>query len=291
MADYPVNRVSTELPDAAFSTSEAEVERDFEAILNRMKSAINAKSDTELGSKMGLKQSAISSAKTRGQIPAAWVVSMAQDHGISADWLLTGVGQPYVESTRGKTAADFRDRKIPQMENIRPGTAIDARASRMVTEPLAPVVSAATAEYIECMDCQLTMVPMVEARLSAGTGSFEVGDSSERRYAFRSDWINMKGQASKMVLMRVAGDSMEPQIFNEDVVLVDQSQTTPRAGGLFAVGVEDLVYLKVVDAVPGKFILKSYNEAYAPLEIDARGDLADGIRIIGRAVWIGRELY
>lgn len=160
-----------------------------------------------------------------------------------------------------------------------------------VTEPLAPVVSAATPEYIECMDCQLTMVPMVEARLSAGTGSFETGDSVERRYAFRSDWINMKGQASKMVLMRVDGDSMEPQIFNNDVVLVDQSQTKPRAGCLFAVGVEDVVYIKMVDTLPGKIVLKSYNEAYAPLEIDTRGDLADGIRIIGRAVWIGRELY
>lgn len=291
MADYPVKRVSTELHDAALSTSEVEVERDFEAILNRMKSAINAKSDTELGSKMGLKQSAISSAKTRGQIPAAWVVSMAQDHGISADWLLTGVGQPYVESTRGKTAADFRDRKIPQMENIRQGTAIDARETRVVPEALAPVVSAATPEYVECFDCHLAMVPMVEARLSAGTGSFETGDSSERRYAFRSDFLTRKGQPGQMVLMRVDGDSMEPQIFNNDVVLVDQSQTKPRAGGLYAVGVEDVVYIKMVDTLPGKIVLKSFNDAYPPLEVDARGDLADGIRIIGRAVWVGRELY
>jgi len=94
-----------------------------------------------------------------------------------------------------------------------------------------------------------------------------------------------------MVLMRVAGDSMEPQIFNDDVVLVDQSQTTPRAGGLFAIAVEDVVYIKMVDTLPGKIVLKSYNNSYAPLEIDARGDLADGIRIIGRAVWVGRELY
>ncbi len=141
------------------------------------------------------------------------------------------------------------------------------------------------------MDCHLTMVPMVEARLSAGTGSFEVEAGVERRYAFRSDWINTKGQPASMVLMRVAGDSMEPQIFNDDVVLIDQSQTTPRAGGLFAIAVEDVVYIKMVDTLPGKIVLKSYNSSYAPLEIDARGDLADGIRIIGRAVWVGRELY
>jgi phage repressor protein C with HTH and peptisase S24 domain len=93
-----------------------------------------------------------------------------------------------------------------------------------------------------------------------------------------------------MVLMRVDGDSMEPEIHHGDVVLIDQSQTTPRAGAMFAVGVEDLVYIKMVDALPGKIILKSCNDSYRPLEIDARGDLADGIRIVGKAVWLGREL-
>jgi len=186
---------------------------------------------------------------------SAFLETLSKRYSVDPTWLLTGEGASYMKPTAEAPKA---------LEGL---------------------------EFIDCADCQLTMVPMVDARLSAGTGSFEGGTGVERRYAFRSDWINAKGQPSKMVLMRVAGDSMEPQIFNDDVVLVDQSQTTPRAGGLFAVAVEDLVYLKVVDAVPGKFILKSYNEAYAPLEIDARGDLADGIRIIGRAVWIGRELY
>ena len=93
-----------------------------------------------------------------------------------------------------------------------------------------------------------------------------------------------------MVLMRVAGDSMEPEIKDNDVVLVDTSNTTPRPGRLFAIAVEDLVYLKKVDAEPGKLVLTSANQAYAPLEIDARGDLHNGIRIIGKAVWVGREL-
>jgi phage repressor protein C with HTH and peptisase S24 domain len=139
-------------------------------------------------------------------------------------------------------------------------------------------------------DVDMVYVPMVEARLSAGTGSFETGDESERRYGFRADFLARKGQMSQMVLMRVDGDSMEPEIHHGDVVLIDQSQTTPRAGALYAVGVEDLVYIKMVDTLPGKIILKSCNSAYSHLEIDARGDLSNGIRIIGKAVWLGREL-
>jgi phage repressor protein C with HTH and peptisase S24 domain len=32
------------------------------------------------------------------------------------------------------------------------------------------------------------------------------------------------------------------------------------------------------------------NPAYVPVEIDTRGDLKYGIRIIGKAVWVGMEL-
>jgi len=136
----------------------------------------------------------------------------------------------------------------------------------------------------------MVYVPLVEAQLSAGTGSFVTGELSDKRYGFRSDFLTRKGQISQMVLMRVEGDSMEPEIHHGDVVLIDQSQTQPRPGAMFAIGVEDLVYIKMVDALPGKLILKSCNDAYPPLEIDARGDLADGIRIVGKAVWLGREL-
>lgn len=202
---------------------------------------------------------------------SAFLEDLSKRYSVNPAWLLTGEGQPYSEATSAEPA---------RAGTLKAGQPVVGYAAQ------GPAI-----EYVECLDCQLAMVPMVEARLSAGTGSFEVGTSVERRYAFRMDFLSRKGQPSSMVLMRVDGDSMEPHVFHNDVVLIDQSQATPRAGGLFAVAVEDLVYLKVVDAVPGKFILKSYNEAYAPLEIDARGDLADGIRIIGRAVWVGRELY
>jgi len=93
-----------------------------------------------------------------------------------------------------------------------------------------------------------------------------------------------------MVMMRVAGDSMEPKIEDGDVVLIDQSQAQPQPGQVYAVGIEDAVYIKVIDFLPGKLVLKSANPAYPPIEVDARQDLADGVRIIGHVIWVGREL-
>lgn len=136
----------------------------------------------------------------------------------------------------------------------------------------------------------LLMVPMVEARLSAGSGSFETGAEVVRHYAFREDFLRRKGSPSHMALMRVSGDSMEPRICHNDVVLVDQSQRDPVPGRIYAVSVEDLVYLKIVNAMPGRLILSSCNPSYPPIEACTTDQLADLVRIVGRAVWVGREL-
>ena len=136
----------------------------------------------------------------------------------------------------------------------------------------------------------IVLIPMVEAVLSAGHGSFETSAESERKYAFRSDFLRRKGNVAEMVLMRVDGDSMEPRICSGDVVLIDQSQRNLRPGQIYAVGVEDMVYLKLANATPGRLILSSINDAYPPLEVDTRGDLEESVRIVGRCVWSCREL-
>lgn len=139
-------------------------------------------------------------------------------------------------------------------------------------------------------DVELRLVPMAEARLSAGNGSLEVSANHERSYAFRMDFLLRKGNPDKMVLMRVAGDSMQPEILDGDVVLLDQGRKDIIPGRIFAVGFEEAIYLKRIDMVPGKVILKSVNEeAYPPIELDIRGDMAEYFRVIGKVVWSGRE--
>lgn len=135
----------------------------------------------------------------------------------------------------------------------------------------------------------LINVPLVAARLSAGTGSNQVNSDVESYFAFSSAFLHRKGNPQRMVVMRVEGDSMSPEIRDEDLVLIDQSQTDIRLGKIFAVGFEDAIYLKRIDKVPGKVILKSTNTAYPPLEIDVQGQEQDLFRVIGQVLWIGRE--
>lgn len=132
-------------------------------------------------------------------------------------------------------------------------------------------------------------VPLVRARLSGGNGSFEVESDIEGRYAFRGEWLNRKGSPGRMVLMKVVGDSMEPEIREGDMVLIDQSQQEVIAGGIYAVGIDDMVMIKQVDPAPGKLVLRSYNARYSPVEAPLTGDLSSTVRIIGRCIWWCRE--
>ena len=251
--------------------------KSFEAKFSRLLEATGARGESDLAKALGIKPASVSAAKKRQQIPTGWIERIAEDYKANANWLFFGVGAMRTSEPDNSAA---------------PASSLEKTevARRLLATRQATPLDVEHDGIIECADCQIMMMPMVEARLSAGTGSFETGANIERRYAFRMDFLLRKGQPSHMVLMRVSGDSMEPEVKHNDVVLIDQSQCAPRPGLLYAVGVEDAVYLKVINTVPGKLVMTSYNPAYPPIEIDARGDLANGIRIIGRAVWVGREL-
>jgi phage repressor protein C with HTH and peptisase S24 domain len=160
----------------------------------------------------------------------------------------------------------------------------------MYKDEAQPVRTEEGGEVVDETGAQMLFVPLVEARLSAGHGSLETSAAIQRQYAFRASFLRRRGNPAHMVMMRITGDSMAPEIKNRDVVLIDQSQKDLSAGHIYAVGIEDMVYLKMVDAKPGQVILSSFNKEYEPLVIDMLADSESRIRIIGRAIWTCREL-
>lgn len=130
-------------------------------------------------------------------------------------------------------------------------------------------------------------VPKVRARLSAGGGSFETESQVEGYYSFRADWLNMRGNPANMVLMEVIGNSMEPEIKEGDMVLIDESRTDVLSGGIYAVGVEDTVMVKRVERLPGTLVLRSDNIDYSPIHLS--GDELHNVRVIGKVLWASRE--
>ncbi len=136
-------------------------------------------------------------------------------------------------------------------------------------------------------DNDLVWVPRVEARLSAGAGSFETGGQTEDALPFRRGQLQGLGPAACLVMMQVSGDSMEPGIRAGDTVMIDRSQTAVVAGGIFAVGIDDTIMIKRLEKRPGRLALISDNRAYETVLIDA--DTAN-VRILGRVVWLQRRV-
>lgn len=131
-------------------------------------------------------------------------------------------------------------------------------------------------------------VPKVRARLSAGGGSLDTDGDVLGYAAFASPWLRRKGRPEDMVLMDVVGNSMESEIKDGDTVLIDQGRKDIMAGAVYAMGVEDTVLVKRVEKRPGKLVLISDNPDYSPIEL--MGDEIEAVRVIGRVIWVSREL-
>jgi len=131
-------------------------------------------------------------------------------------------------------------------------------------------------------------VPKIRARLSAGGGSFETEQEIEEFYSFRNDWLRKKGKSENMILMDISGNSMEPELKEGDTVLIDQSQKAVLAGAIYAVGLDDTIVVKRLEKRPKELVLLSENRNYPPISF--RGEEMNSVRIIGKVIWICREL-
>ena len=60
------------------------------------------------------------------------------------------------------------------------------------------------------------------------------------------------------------------------------------AGSIYAVGIEDTIMVKRIEKHPGKLVLRSDNKDYEPVYL-SRNEM-DGFRIIGKIVWISRNV-
>lgn len=219
-------------------------------VLKRMMFAVGAESQSELAGVLGVRRAAVTDAKRRGRLPAEWFLRLCRQRQINPVWLETGLGP--------QRLAD------PVVR----------------AEPGAP-----------CEPDEFAYVPKVAAVPRMGPEGLETGEEVQSYYAFRRDWLSRigRGTPKDLRLMTVAGDSMEPTLHDSDVVLVDQKQREIVFGKIYVVGIDDGIVVKRLDKKPGKLVLVSDNRhTYPPLEIDLNH--ADNVRVIGRVVWMSREV-
>ncbi len=132
-------------------------------------------------------------------------------------------------------------------------------------------------------------IPIIHANSCLERDALDLSYTAQDYYIFYSDFLHARGNPANMVLFRVSGDSMSPNILNNDMVLIDQGQTKPMPGQMYAVSIQDMIYIKLVDAMPNKLLLSSLNEKYTTIELDITKQ--NTISILGRVIWLGRDLH
>lgn len=139
---------------------------------------------------------------------------------------------------------------------------------------------------------EFAMVPVYDARASAGSGAINTDAAPVCFSAFRWEWLHRVTQAptEQLAVIQVAGDSMEPTLHHGDHVLIDRTVTRWTRDGLYVIryAISEELMVKRLLWVPSNrtFSIRSDNPAYGNTD----GVGPDDLSIIGRVLWLGRNI-
>ena len=194
--------------------------------------------------------------RSRGSVPFDKCVEIADEHGLSVDWVIQGRGQ--------------RERSD--------------EVQRLTRKP------SPTTESIYPEACQ---VPIYNIRVAAGDGLTVSDESKVGHLFYRTDWLIEHGiDPVRAGHFRVKGPSMEDVFQDGDLVLVDFSSKEIVSGMPYALRQDNELVIKYLSHTPDEVIVSSENAALFPAYRIPIADFANGqAEIIGRVcthshVWL-----
>jgi len=191
------------------------------------------------------------------------LVAMAEAASVNVLWLATGEG----EMERG--AVNWVD-AIGE-----PGEVFKAMKSADSKEP--------QGEFV--------LIPRYEVSASAGGGTVIHSEQIVDYLSFKSDWIkNGLGlSVENLALINVKGDSMEPTLSNEDLILVDLRTFKVEDNAVYVLLFNGVLLVKRIQRkLDGSVIVASDNKIYEPEMVS--GDMLETLNVVGRVVWCGRRM-
>lgn len=139
---------------------------------------------------------------------------------------------------------------------------------------------------------EFVLVPHFDVEVSAGWGAAGEDKPPMAKLAFRRNWIiGQRGlDKGSLFAVSVKGNSMEPDLSEGDIVLVDGSRVDISEDGLYVLRLGGWLFVKRVQRLPGsKIRVISINPEYQPFEVDL-ADPPEDIQLLGKVVWFGREV-
>lgn len=133
------------------------------------------------------------------------------------------------------------------------------------------------------------LVAVFDVHASAGYGAMVDAEEVAYSLAFPPTYLRKLTSSApgNLAIISVKGDSMEPTLLDDDIVLLDKSKTNLSYDGLFVLRFGDALHVKRVGRSPraGCVTILSDNRIYVPIETP----LAD-VHAVGKVLWYGRKV-
>lgn len=149
--------------------------------------------------------------------------------------------------------------------------------------------SARPAERSDAAD--VVMIPILDVVAAAGAGRDNQAEAVLTHMPFSHSFLRRLGVSSQRVkAIRAGGDSMEPTVADNALVLVDEGARELLDGRVYALRAVDGLRIKRIQrAIGGGVMLISDNRERYPVEQLAASNAAE-IDVVGRVFWTERLL-
>ena len=240
---------------------------DLEDFAKRMKQLVGRETYSSFGRRVGVSDAVVRKYCLGETMPSIGLVSQICGHEPRLFlWLCLGLGEQ------------------PEQATEHPEVPVYARAAQGDdTTGLAE----SSAAYHQMQD--YTLVDCYQVFASAGFGATVSDELKTEPMAFRTDWLKKEGLApERLAVIRAKGDSMEPTISNNDIILVYLCNGEALRDGLYVLRIGDSLLVKRLQFDPfGGFKIISDNPGYETQMVtkDQRAD----VHIVGRVAWAGKK--
>lgn len=232
---------------------------------DRLLAVIGDEDPTPWATARGISGATIHEWLKKGSVPyPKSMKKLVEGTGIDADWWLHGELPPPVVS---KAAYVMSLGAEPLLSS-------DSDATRLKVE-----------RGVAGPSDNFARVPFYDVRASAGHGAF-VGDHvATRYYAFDREWLalHVGVPVRRLALIPVSGSSMEPDLRDGDLVMIDRGDIEVLREGVYVFELDDRLYVKRLSLRGDRLVVASSNGDYPPTELNTLQE-RPGFKIHGRVL-------
>lgn len=134
------------------------------------------------------------------------------------------------------------------------------------------------------VDDDRVWVDRADYHFSAGNGHIQWEVREKHALPFSKEFFAaIRSRPENCRLVNVRGDSMEPFLFDRDMIMVDTTKTSIRDGLIYALYFSDEAWVKQIFKAEDGLILHSYNAKYPDRSVTS--ETAAGLKVVGEVVY------